>query len=137
MTERKPLPRTIRGARPTFFADPAIDKVLAISLQLSSEVWALRERLAAVEAIARARGVVLDGEVDRHEFAPDDAARLDSMRKEFIEGLFRVLQLPTSGSPVTSIATPAEPAAAAKRERRKPARKSPRTARRKAAVRRR
>jgi hypothetical protein len=116
MAERKPLPRKIRGARPTFFADPAIDKVLAIALQLASEVWALRERLAAVEAIARARGVVLEGEVDRHEFAAADAARLDAMRKEFIDGLFRVLQLPVA--PPGPQVKPASGARTVKRRRR-------------------
>ncbi len=92
MAERRSLPRTIRGGRPVFFADPAVDKVIAMMLHLSSEVWALRERLAALEAIGRGRGVVLEGEVDRHSFSAEDAARLEAQRREFIDGLFRVLK---------------------------------------------
>jgi hypothetical protein len=92
MAERRSLPRTIRGGRPVFFADPAVDKVIAMVLHLSSEVWALRERLAALEAIGLARGVVLEGEVDRHSFSAEDTARLDAQRREFIDGLFRVLK---------------------------------------------
>ena len=51
---RKPLRRTIRGGRPFFFADPAIDKILNMVVTLGSEVWALRERLAAASAAAAA-----------------------------------------------------------------------------------
>ena len=42
--------RTIRGGRSYFFSDPAIDKVLNMVVTLASEVWTLRERLAAMEA---------------------------------------------------------------------------------------
>ena len=44
---REPMRRTIRGGRPYFFADPAIDKILNMVVVLGSEVWTLRERLAA------------------------------------------------------------------------------------------
>ncbi len=58
LSERKPLPRSIRGPRPAFYADPAVDKLLSTVLQLAAEVWTLRERLAAMEAIARERGTL-------------------------------------------------------------------------------
>ena len=61
---RKPLRRTIRGGRPFFFADPAIDKILNMVVTLGSEVWALRERLAAVDAIQERQGSLAAGEVD-------------------------------------------------------------------------
>lgn len=89
---RKPLRRTIRGGRPFFFADPAIDKILNMVVTLGSEVWALRERLAAVEAIQERQGSLAAGEVDAFEFSPAQEARLAADRKEFIENLFRVLQ---------------------------------------------
>lgn len=84
--------RTIRGGRAYFFDDPAIDKLLNMVVMLGSEVWTLRERLAAIEAIQVRRGGLAAGEVDTHEFSADDEARLTSLRKEFIDGLFRVLQ---------------------------------------------
>jgi hypothetical protein len=58
LSERKPLPRSIRGPRPAFYADPAVDKLLSTVLQLAAEIWTLRERLAAMEAIARDRGAL-------------------------------------------------------------------------------
>ncbi len=89
---KKPLRRTIRGGRPFFFSDPAIDKVLNMVVTLGSEVWALRERLAAVEAVQLQRGNLAADEVDAYEFTPEQEARLAADRKEFIDNLFRILQ---------------------------------------------
>lgn len=89
---RKSMRRTIRGGRPYFFGDPAIDKVLNMVVVLGSEVWTLRERLAALEAIQIRQGGLAAGEVDAHEFSAEDEAKLAAQRKEFIDSLFRILQ---------------------------------------------
>jgi hypothetical protein len=96
LSERKPLPRSIRGPRPAFYADPAVDKLLSTVLQLAAEVWTLRERVAAMEAIARDRGALAPGEVDAHEFSADDEARLEAQRAEFLASILRPLEAPTS-----------------------------------------
>lgn len=90
--DRKPLPRSIRGGRPFFFADPATDKVLNMVVTLASEVWALRERLAAVEGAQVRRSALAAGEVDGYEFSAAEESRLGADRREFIENLFRILQ---------------------------------------------
>ena len=92
-TARRPMRRTIRGGRPYFFGDPAIDKILAMVVVLGSEVWTLRERLAALEAIQVRQGSLASGELDAHDFSPEDETRLAGERKEFIDSLFRVLQV--------------------------------------------
>jgi hypothetical protein len=92
MSDRKPMQRTIRGGRPFFFADPATDKVLNMVVTLAAEVWALRERLAAMEAISVRQGALSATEIDDFEFPADQEVRLAADRKEFIESLFRVLQ---------------------------------------------
>ena len=89
---RQPMRRTIRGGRPYFFADPAIDKVLNMVVVLGSEIWTLRERLAAMEAIQIRQGDLAPGEVDAHEFSAEDEGRLAAQRKEFIDSLFRILE---------------------------------------------
>ncbi|MFM8844464.1 MAG: hypothetical protein ACKOGN_00980 [Gammaproteobacteria bacterium] len=89
---RQPMRRTIRGGRPYFFADPAIDKLLNMLVVLGSEVWTLRERLAALEAIQIRQGGLAAGELDAHEFSAEDEARLAAERKEVIDSLFRILQ---------------------------------------------
>lgn len=89
---RKPLRRTIRGGRPFFFSDPAIDKVLNMTITLASEVWALRERLGALEAVQVRQGSLSPTEIDDYEFTPEQEERMGAERREFIENLFRVLQ---------------------------------------------
>ena len=89
---RRPMRRTIRGGRPYFFDDPAIDKILNMVVVLGGEVWTLRERLAALEAIQVRQGSLAAGEIDAHDFSAEDEARLGALRKEFIDSLFRVLQ---------------------------------------------
>jgi hypothetical protein len=89
---RQPMRRTIRGGRSYFFADPAIDKVLNMVVVLGSEVWTLRERLAAMEALHVKRRQLKAGEIDAFEFDARDEERLAAERKEFIDSLFRVLQ---------------------------------------------
>ena len=89
---REPMRRTIRGGRPYFFADPAIDKILNMVVVLGSEVWTLRERLAAFEAIQVRQGGLAAGEIDAFDFSPEQEAKLAGERKEFIDSLFRILQ---------------------------------------------
>ena len=48
----------------TFFADPAIDRLLGFAMTLATEVWVLRDRLAALEGVLAAHGVIERGAVD-------------------------------------------------------------------------
>jgi hypothetical protein len=91
-SQRKPLRRTIRGGRPFFFSDPAVDKVLTMTITLASEVWALRERLSALEGVQVRQGSLSATDVDEYEFTPEQEERIGAQRREFIENLFRVLQ---------------------------------------------
>lgn len=109
-SKKKSPPPSIRGGRRLFFDDPAVDKVLAMLLTLASEVWGLRERMAALEAVAAERGMALGEEIERYQFSDEQMARLAGLRNEFVGGLFRIL----------SEATPA----AKSRGRRKPARRA-------------
>ena len=88
---RKPLRRTIRGGRPMFFDDPAIDKVFNMVVTLSGEVWILRERLAAMEALQVKGGALKKGQLDAFDFDAESEATLATQRKEFIDNLFRIL----------------------------------------------
>ncbi|MBU3673103.1 MAG: hypothetical protein FGM43_11200 [Sinobacteraceae bacterium] len=115
---REPMRRTIRGGRPYFFADPAIDKILNMVVVLGSEVWTLRERLAAFEAIQVRQGGLAAGEIDAFDFSPEQEAKLAAERKEFIDSLFRILQEQVEearGRTARAPQKPAEPVAARKR----------------------
>ena len=61
--------RYVKGGRPHFFDDPAVDKLLAMVMALLGEVCVLRERLDAHERLAQARGMFGPGSVD--DYLPD------------------------------------------------------------------
>lgn len=65
-------------APPPAFADPAIDTVVAMLLELAQELWVTRARLAALEAQA--------GPVPA--LSPESEAELAAARAEFVRRLF-------------------------------------------------
>lgn len=96
MPKNKNSPRpSIRGGRRLFFDEPAVDKVLAMLLTVASELWGLRERMAALEAVCAERGMPLELEVERYEFSDAQIAKLAELRNEFVGSLFRILNEPT------------------------------------------
>lgn len=99
MPRKKNSPRpSIRNGRRLYFDDPAVDKVLAMLLTLASEVWGLRERMAALEAVAAERGMPLEQEVERYEFSDAQMAKLAELRNAFVGELFRILNEPGPGT---------------------------------------
>lgn len=72
-----------RGNKPQLFDDPAIDALVKMLLELASETWVTRARLAALEAsLGSVEGLVLP---------PDADARLAVEREAFVRKLFSVL----------------------------------------------
>jgi hypothetical protein len=67
-------------------------RIVDIVVTLASEVWSLRERIAALEAIGIRQGSLSGGELDAYEFSPEEAVRLAGERRDFMENLFRALQ---------------------------------------------
>lgn len=94
-----------------FSYQPGTDRVLAMLLTLSSEIWALRERLAAWEALVAQQGLGRSIDVDAYQFTPAEEAKLAEQRREFMGSLFRALETPAADRP------------ARKRRRAKPARR--------------
>ncbi len=85
------LPQQAKGERPRYFADPAIDKVLSITLALAGEVAVLRERLDAVERLLEAGEPVTRAALDA--YAPDAAARAEreAWREQFLDVILRAV----------------------------------------------
>ena len=73
-----------RGNRPQLFDDPAIDALVKMLLELASETWVTRARLAAVEAKI--------GSVENLQLPPEAEAKLTADREAFIKKLFSTLE---------------------------------------------
>ncbi|MBC7520281.1 MAG: hypothetical protein H7268_04205 [Sandarakinorhabdus sp.] len=73
-----------RGAKPQVFDDPAIEALVKMLLELASETWVTRARLAALEAkVGSVEALVLPADVE---------AQLAVERDAFVRKLFAVLE---------------------------------------------
>lgn len=58
-----------------FFEDEAIDRLLGVVMQLAGEVYVLRDRQAALEAVLQRHGIAVDAEIETIEAGMTPAER--------------------------------------------------------------
>ena len=88
LTGAKPL-----GKRPYFFDDPAVERVLAVTMAVAQEVAVLRERLDTIERLLERRnGNFSRADID--SYAPDPAAATERAEwsRMYIARVLRILQ---------------------------------------------
>ncbi len=86
------IARVAKGKRPQYFSDPAIDKLLSMTLTLMEELSVTRDRLDTVERLLDSRKLLVRGRIDR--FVPDAAASTErgARRTAFVERVLRAAQ---------------------------------------------
>lgn len=91
-TNKPRIARVAKGKRPQYFSDPAIDKLLSMTVSLMEELSVTRDRLDAVERLLERKRTLRRGEIE--SFVPDiaAAAERDSRRAAFIDRVMRVVQ---------------------------------------------
>jgi hypothetical protein len=60
-----------KGGRPYFFDDPAVERVLNITMAVATELAVARERIDTLERILEAKGILSRKEIE--QFEPNDA----------------------------------------------------------------
>ncbi len=83
------ISRTAKGERPQNFSDPAIEKVLGITLSLASEVSVLRDRLDTIERLIEAHGLFPRSTIEGYEPSHEEKAERAARRMDYLD---RVLQ---------------------------------------------
>jgi len=85
------LQQKAKGERPAYFADPAIDKQLSITLALAGEVAVLRDRLDSLERLMEAGQPVSRAALDG--FVPDAKVRRDrdAWREQYLANVLRIV----------------------------------------------
>src|SRR5690606_5992811 len=97
------LPKKAKGARPYFFEDPAVDKLVAMLMGLTGEVSVLADRVDTLERLLAAQGTLPAGSVD--SYAPDAAVReaRDARREQMLRNVLRIIaqdqEDPDAGKP--------------------------------------
>ena len=85
------LQKKARGERPRYFEDPAVDKLMAITLALAGEVAVMRDRMDTIERLAAAGKPISPEAVDAYE--PDEAVRntRDAWRETYLDVVLRIV----------------------------------------------
>lgn len=80
------------AGRPRFFSDPAIDRLVSVILQLTSEVWVLAERLETIEQLAQVKGQLTCAEIKNYKPGPEEARQRDCDRDRFVQSVLGPLR---------------------------------------------
>ena len=83
------LQKKAKGERPRYFEDPAIDKVLSITMALAGELAVLRDRVDTIERLAEQGQSISRAAIDGYR--PDEAVRAerDAWRDTFLSVVLR------------------------------------------------
>ena len=93
MTAAIRLKRKARGERPYFFADPNVDKVIAMVMGLAGEVAVMRDRLDTLERLLERTGALQ--RADMESFTPDavTVAERAAWREAFLGEVLRIVEI--------------------------------------------
>jgi hypothetical protein len=86
------LTHKAKGKKPTFFADPQVDKVLAITMALAGEVSVLRERLDTIERLLETKGLLSRQEIESYHPSEQAAEEREQWRVEYLDRILRVVR---------------------------------------------
>lgn len=78
----------VPAPEPAFFDNPAIDNLMAVTLELGSEVWVLRERLRVMEQLLSQHGKVTTDMIEAHQPTADELARSKADRDAFVNRVY-------------------------------------------------
>ena len=79
----RPIPMA-REDRPQYFHDPSVDRLLQMVLELSAEMWAVKDWQFTVTQLLAQKGVVTQADIDAFQPTPDAAAALSTKREQFV-----------------------------------------------------
>jgi hypothetical protein len=86
------LARVAKGKKPQYFSDPAIDKLLWMTLTLMEELSVTRDRLDAVENLLEGRRVLKVADVDAYRPSGASARRRQAQRAAYVDRMMRAAQ---------------------------------------------
>ncbi len=81
-----------KGKRPFFFHDPAVEKVLNITMALAGEVAVMRERLDTIERLMESGKLMSRDAIESFEPNESEAEERQKLHAEFIARILRIIQ---------------------------------------------
>lgn len=86
-----PALNPIKGRNPHFFADPNIDRLLSMVMELASEMSVMRDRLDTHERLAATKGVYTEGDIESFRPNDDEAKAREEWRGKFLDRILKAL----------------------------------------------
>ncbi|MCC5795458.1 MAG: hypothetical protein JJT85_12115 [Chromatiales bacterium] len=86
------IPMHVRGTKPRFFPEQGTDELMSMVLELATELWAVRERQAALEHVITANGIDVCSAIESWQPDPKTAEALEAERQRMVNSLFRSLE---------------------------------------------
>jgi hypothetical protein len=80
------------GKRPYFFDDPAVERVLAITMAVAQELAVTRERLDTVERLIERGGKFSRADIDAYSPTPVEATERAEWQRMYIARVLRIVQ---------------------------------------------
>lgn len=96
------IARVAKGKKPQYFADPATDKLLWISISLMQELSVTRDRLDSIERLLDNRKVLSIGDIEKFKPTGAAAAQRNASRATYIERVLRAVQADLEGVAATA-----------------------------------
>ncbi len=82
-----------KGARPYFFDDPAVERVLNITMSVAGELAVARERIDTLERLLEAKGLLTKQEIESYTpNTPEVAEERQLWHSEYISRVLRIIQ---------------------------------------------
>jgi polyhydroxyalkanoate synthesis regulator phasin len=81
-----------KGARPYFFEDKAVERVLNITMAVAGEVAVVRERMDTIERLLAAKGLLTNAEIEAFVPTDEQAEERQQWQAEYISRILRIIQ---------------------------------------------
>ena len=86
-----------KGKRPFFFDDPAVEKVLSITMAVATELAVTRERLDTVERLLEEGKDITKQAINNYRPNDDASKERQEWHAEFISRIFRIIHQELEG----------------------------------------
>jgi hypothetical protein len=86
------LARVAKGKKPQYFSDPAIDKLLWITMSLIGELSVTRDRLDTVERLLAGKKLLKVEDIDAYLPSPEVEAARERRRQAYLARVLRAVE---------------------------------------------
>jgi hypothetical protein len=84
-----PAQPTAREPEQHFFADPALDRAVAMIMTLAAELYVVKDRLRSLEVVLQQSHILQEGALDGYVPEAAERERVDAERTAYVRELMR------------------------------------------------